>query len=904
MREGIKLSKLDLYNNRHHIIYIQRTENVCNDYFQENNTNLNGNSLKMLDAIGSSYLVTDNNRKRKPKTMLQKIKNQNDMIKKQYFYNDLEGSNKVHFATSFNEERIYNDNDIINKAMNNKKKKKRSVLKNSSEEEEIINFEYFMINSEKRRKKIENKKEKKNSKDNKITNIDIHNCDKLKEILKRKNYKKYQNETNKNKLYKNSQNSIKEDIYIYNGCDNFLVKDQLKKNLLNSTTNILSNVKLTNYKKMYMNNINSMKNLALKNVKNKTIESKIYHRKIPKSSLSLKKNFPKEKNQTYNSINNINNYQNIKVEKCKPLLNENNKKYFKINNNPFLSNSTNNNSEMDSYTSKKPKVYKKPNLYIQKSYKSLNSKNNNKLFDTTDMDSCFSHEFDKGYIEKKIKIKNIQFNRDESIDIKTEPNKQNYTYANDLNTKEFNDENINSNTFNPKISIDKIKISFQNFNHTIQKDGGEYAKDNLENSNNKFIYLNSKRQAPIVFNFKKNENLLTHLPISEYSYFTKENKIIMPKDEKALNNELESNILEIKTKKFRLKTPKIHKDLTLNNNYIPIKAVKEKHEPKKIPIMISKDMIEKLNKKTEKNKYIEVIRSKNKKHNKESFSIDCKRANKNNDINEIFKNNEEINNEKNKRYKIRSVVKVIKKNKDFNLNILNEKNISKDDEKKIIEEIKKSPKKTKQDEIRHDKIKKILKEEIENFISFYNNNFNKNNDDKGKDLKKDKRHYNWSIIEQLIIKIKVDLIDIINSFLAISDEIIDNKDKLKISNEYIKQLIVFYKNNYINENNIKTIQIKMLRILYKIENICINNNYKYEILGNLFYYFLIGKMFKETDLNYLDNRQETFIIELAKVVKFIIFLFSADAKLAEEKYCNFKNTKIFNKNPIYFQINI
>ena len=181
MRKGIKFSKLNLYNNRHHIIYIQRTENVSNDYFQENIKNLNGNNLKMSDSIDSSYLVTGKNRKRKSKELLQKIKNQNDMIKKQYFNNDIKNSNKVHFTTSFNERKTYNNNDISEKENNNKKRNKKCCLKNSSGEEEIINFDYFMINSDKRSKKVKNKKEKKNSKDNKITNIDIHNCDKLKE---------------------------------------------------------------------------------------------------------------------------------------------------------------------------------------------------------------------------------------------------------------------------------------------------------------------------------------------------------------------------------------------------------------------------------------------------------------------------------------------------------------------------------------------------------------------------------------------------------------------------------------------------------------------------------------------------------------------------------------------------
>ena len=153
-------------------------------------------------------------------------------------------------------------------------------------------------------------------------------------------------------------------------------------------------------------------------------------------------------------------------------------------------------------------------------------------------------------------------------------------------------------------------------------------------------------------------------------------------------------------------------------------------------------------------------------------------------------------------------------------------------------------------------------------------------------------NYNLSIIEQLIIKVKVDLIDIIISFLLICNEFIDNKYKLKICNDYIKLLIEFYSKNYLNMINIKIIHIKILKLLYNIETLCVNNKYKYELFGNLFYCFLNNKMFTETDLNYFENYEKNIVIEISKVIKSIISLYN-DKKKAKEKYNRFKNTKFF-----------
>jgi hypothetical protein len=261
--------------------------------------------------------------------------------------------------------------------------------------------------------------------------------------------------------------------------------------------------------------------------------------------------------------------------------------------------------------------------------------------------------------------------------------------------------------------------------------------------------------------------------------------------------------------------------------------------------------------------------------------------------NNFLSDKEEIDNEKKKRYKIRSLVKVVKKNKQ--INFLSQ-SLSKEEKNEIKEEIKKEQ--TEQEKIKNDKIITIIKEDIENFISFYN----KKKDEISDKLSEENKNYDWSIIEQMIIKAKVDIIDIVNGFLLICNEIIDNESSLKIWNEYISQIIQHYKNNYLNENNAKNIQIKILKILSQIDILCINNKYKYEIFGNLFYHFLIEGMFTDEDLNYLENNEGKIIIEIAKMIKVILDLFceNNNSKASEEYYNKFKFSKIFDKNPIYF----
>ena len=881
MKKRKKSSNLDFSGNHHNIIYNNKINlNIYDEQYKGNTSYLNNNNIKMKESIGSSYLLGDINKK--SDTILQKIKNKSKKRKKLF---DINSKNtykiKINYTTLNENNDITNNSNFNideNKEIFKTKKRKKILLKKNFED-------YYNDNPEKHntyKDKIEIKSEKNININNNKDETKKYNL--LKQIIRRR--MKNNNHTNEIKSEENSKSSSNEDIYIYNGCDNFLIKEKYKKNVLNdiqnNDVNKNNDYKSNNYQQIKTNNNNSKKKLIVNTRKNKKFYVKVYKKKITNNSLSLSKNNKKEDNDIYSYNNNLYNSRKMKIDKFSTILNESNKKYFKIN--TF---SNNKKPENNSKTSNKIKIklYKKPNqrglsnkIILYKSQKNINNDIYHFQILAPEKNTFYFHKVNKNQNKKIININDIQNNEEKNMEFKGKIKLN----QNNLNSNNENDNMIifNSNTYNPKIPINNKNFHVSNNDSFIQR------KD-----------INSMNILP---NFYQNyEDLYIHIPILQNCYFKKENKIIISKNS---NIKIENKNLE--KKEINQKYKNEDKDKINNNNYIPIKSSEDNNGEDINQFVVSQSMIEKLNK-IENNKNILISQNDNKKNTKESYSIDVKRTFKNNDIIKNIANNnflydlEKINNEKDKRYKIRSVVRIIKKNKNLNnsfkYEILNENNnIPKEERNEIIEKIKKEVAETKEEQDRHDKIVKILKEDIENCISFYDN---KNNNE---DINEKNKNYDLSIIEQLIIKVKVDLIDIINSFLLICNELIDNKNKLKICNKYINLFIAFYKKNYLNENNIKIIHIKLLKILYNIETLCVNNNYKYEIFGNIFYYFLNEQMFNENDLNYFDSDRDKFIIEIAKVVKFIIILSSNDIKVANERYFKFKNTKIFNKNPIYF----
>ena len=285
-----------------------------------------------------------------------------------------------------------------------------------------------------------------------------------------------------------------------------------------------------------------------------------------------------------------------------------------------------------------------------------------------------------------------------------------------------------------------------------------------------------------------------------------------------------------------------------------------------------------------------------------------------NNINSIsYTNNIKVNlpnsEARRKKYKI-NVVKRLKIRYKKNLNDFSEEkmlinNLNNDVNEKIggKHDINRRRYKTSKNDKKEKKIISIIKEDLENYISFsFKNQQNKkfvisNN-------------YDFSIIEQLLIKEKIELNNLLKYYLKICFEILDSKDKILFSNDYIQNIIENYKRIYINKNNFIQIHEDLLEILvdivsnlnkHKLKDIInCENRYMCEIVGALFYSLLVNDLFFVSDLNKFINCEEQILMNIAKIVRYII-IYSNDEKLKNKYFDVFKNCKLFFNNPVYFK---
>ena len=1006
-----KTQKIKILKNHYRI---KNGNNKSKDNIDEENDNstysysyLSGNNLTMVNNASSSYLLKKEKEPKKANIILQKIKMENDDINKNknfnstlqrnYSYLNYEDNDFSKDYENENEKNVSVDGNE-SKMILRQKKRKKIFLKSNDESED--NKSAKKVNSD---KKVKIKKKKKK----KINKIKIKfdfdkKSDNMKDIISKKiNKININNKEEDSKKSKENSND-NDEVFFYNGCDNYIIKEKYKNKILTSTSNMIINQnpinsctprntvsinfekpkieinnnfnsKSINVIQFYPNdNCKSTNNILSKNNNTKSQKTlgNIYKKKQTNNSLTLSRNFKQSnnndsntntntnsksslnifKNNNNNSNSNFNCFNSTKVNTFKyenyniPLLTEANKAYFKINTNSNTTKTMTNSKSIDeivSKISKKYKVYRKPNkpekkmTCFQQTFKEINE--NIKIENIINPDSVSfgsprnvkenndnkeqkinddMNEKNNGNIEAK---KDISNNKKSSLISKDTKEEDNGLFSNSI------DEPIH---FSPIISIHKKHKAHHSFYYPIEKSNDENYNNNavsfkenispIESMESCRIstderILNKRFQTNSVnYSFDKIFENYVHLPKSELLYFTKEKKIIIKnnnkikkinKNENKSNKSLKNKIAhkKIKIRKDKDKVNSISKDKinnnNTNNNYIPLKNNEENKDDKKNTF---EEMVDRLNEKFGKSENEITQKPENKKSVKESYSYDPKKktsnSNKLNENNSASKDKDKdaIDKEKKKRYKIRSVVKIIKKNKSFGYLSLNK--ISKEEESEIKEEIKKEQ--TKQEQTKFNKITTIIKEDIENFVSFYNKKNGEINGGKNDNNLK----YDWSIIEQLIIKAKVDIIDIINGFLLIFNEIVDNKTSLKIFNEYISQIIEHYKNNYLNEKNIKNIRIKILKILKQIDSININNKYKFDVFGNLFYHFLIEGLFTEEDLNYFENEEQKIVIEIAKMIKYILILFyhNNNNKACNEYHTKFKKTKLFNKNPIYF----
>ena len=190
----------------------------------------------------------------------------------------------------------------------------------------------------------------------------------------------------------------------------------------------------------------------------------------------------------------------------------------------------------------------------------------------------------------------------------------------------------------------------------------------------------------------------------------------------------------------------------------------------------------------------------------------------------------------------------------------------------------------------------LLKTEIENYFSFLSKNKIEKNNNKILEINDE---FNWSIVDNFIIKKNIPLETIIYYYIKICIDIINDKSIIFKANEYIKAVINYYSYDFSNEK-INSMHSKMIELFLDINRICINNMNMYEIMGFLLFMLLNNeykyKFFYIKDLNIFTDKDINTQINIAKVVKFTIIFFKENWK----KYYNiFKKTNLFNEGNIF-----
>ena len=485
----------------------------------------------------------------------------------------------------------------------------------------------------------------------------------------------------------------------------------------------------------------------------------------------------------------------------------------------------------------------------------------------------------------------------------------------------------------PKISnfyCTKItRLKFKNKSNKKKKENKEENNEiNIkETCNNQNLFKETKIYVNI--NQKKLKNCIERNNDNKLKY---DSKLI--KDENIIRNDRNKNSIKIKVLRKSNK-PKIskynnyEKDKEMNNiqkirlnetelpkghrndieSFININQSEIINYPKIVNSPETPIKSEKNNNNnyinTDKKKELTISNKKVKLHSylrkrSSSFKVKNKRIIKVNENNNLFKVRLPNSEARKKKFKITIVKRIKVKYKNNFCNFSEEKilinNCNNDikEESNIIKKYK-SQRKSQKETDKEKKIMLIIKEDLENYILFSLKNIGK------KDMLIN--NYNFSIIGQLLIKEKIDLSNLLKIYLKISFDIIDSKDKIFISNDYINNIIEKYKRTYLNKNNFIQIHEEILEILI---DIIINSNkkdetkYKFDIIGALFHSLLYNELFFVSDLNIFINCEDQIYINIAKIVRCII-LYSKDDKFKSKYFDIFKNSKIFFNNPIYFK---
>jgi hypothetical protein len=196
----------------------------------------------------------------------------------------------------------------------------------------------------------------------------------------------------------------------------------------------------------------------------------------------------------------------------------------------------------------------------------------------------------------------------------------------------------------------------------------------------------------------------------------------------------------------------------------------------------------------------------------------------------------------------------------------------------------------------------LLKNDIENYVSFLteHNITNKqelndyNNQNENNDINNE---YDWSISEELIIKTKNELEEIIRCYIEVCIDYVTKEKNIFFCNEYIKNIVNYYSLD-LTKDEIEKVHKSMNDLYLNIEDICIDNYFMLEVMGYLLLILLNNNLFYIEDLNKFINEDKDRIAKISQVIKFTI---AHSEDKYKDLYDNFRKIELYTDNKNIFE---
>ena len=155
-------------------------------------------------------------------------------------------------------------------------------------------------------------------------------------------------------------------------------------------------------------------------------------------------------------------------------------------------------------------------------------------------------------------------------------------------------------------------------------------------------------------------------------------------------------------------------------------------------------------------------------------------------------------------------------------------------------------------------------------------------------------------ISTFTLNYNLNLYIIIRYYIEICIDYVNTPSLINKCNNYINNIIEKYS---IKENEIEDINNKIVDLILNIDYIIMDNKYMYQIMGYLLYSLINYEFYKIEDLNNFIGKDETTLINIALVIKYIIIYCNKDFDGDEYKKQileEFRQTDLFKVNQNLF----